>query len=395
MKDKNKNQGKLMGFLRTSASNELTDELLMAYVDGELEDPNMKQVIEESPILKERAAAFISTRQLLNSLRTGVLDEPPPESMTDVVREGIAAHDQGRSLLHDLEIMAAVDGEVGFGGEAVGSSENQGETTKMFSWTGAQLRKLRTGVLQEPVPEDMLRVVEEALKKKEKQATQAPTLEIQKPVIGFFDRIVSWGSQLGSSAVLDYRLVGVAATAILAVGLYITAPFQAPSWETRFERLGLEQNFATDSWVANAENIFEVFTLPSTPGLTMRSANDQPPAVTLGSSTVVISDLEAVLDQMVDGMSNRGLLELPDEQQFRIFLRAITTLDSTPGIAMQIDPDFSGESELELLPPEGIEPACVVGELVDGSTVNSELVIESMFFSFCPLASNSRLTFLE
>ena len=220
MKDKN---NKLEN-LKKSTSGEVSDEQLMAFVDGELKDLDAKKLIERLPDLKERTAPFVWTRRLLKSLKIGILDEPTPESMIDMVREGIAAQEQGRSLIRDLEIMAAVDGEVGFGRKEVYFSERQDEIVKNFSWTNAQLNRMRTGVLQEAVPENIARLVEEGLKEKETQTVELLTLKMQKFVTGFFNQVASWWSR----PLPAYSLVGVAATGILAISLYLTVSPQAP-----------------------------------------------------------------------------------------------------------------------------------------------------------------------
>jgi len=385
MKDKNKKSENF----NSSIPDEISNEFLMAYVDGELKDLNVIKIIERSPDLKEKMAPFVWTRQLLASLKTGILDKPSPESMIDMVREGIAAQERGHSLIHDLEIMATVDGEAGFGGEEVSFSENQGEATKIFSRTGALLRRMRTGVLQEPVPENMLRLVEEGLKKKEIQAAQSPAFEIQKPVTRFFGRIVSWWASLGPA----YSLVAVAATTILAVGLYVTASDQVPpTWEERFANFEGGQQFVTEteSWLSNDDGTFTNFTLPalSQAKLLMGDVHQ----ISLPSAPITdslsISELEGVLDRMIEGKNNRALLNLSGDSSVdgssggqinRIFLRAFTPVDA----------------DIPEIMYEKIQPRCIIGELVEGETANPEVVLKSQKFRFCPAATNNRFTLLR
>jgi len=61
--------------------------------------------------------------------------------------------------LRELEIMAAVDGEEGFGGAEVTAAELQSETAQIFVRTGTLLRRLGTSILNEPVPQAMIDIV--------------------------------------------------------------------------------------------------------------------------------------------------------------------------------------------------------------------------------------------
>ena len=61
--------------------------------------------------------------------------------------------------LRELEIMAAVDGEEGFGGAEVTAAELQSETAQIFVRTGTLLRRLGTAILNEPVPQAMIDIV--------------------------------------------------------------------------------------------------------------------------------------------------------------------------------------------------------------------------------------------
>ena len=61
--------------------------------------------------------------------------------------------------LRDIEIMAAVDGEKGFGGAEVTTEELQSETAKTFARTRVLLRRLGTAILNEPVPQVMIDIV--------------------------------------------------------------------------------------------------------------------------------------------------------------------------------------------------------------------------------------------
>tara|TARA_R100001086_G_scaffold89044_1_gene43624 strand:+ start:195 stop:416 length:222 start_codon:yes stop_codon:yes gene_type:complete len=61
--------------------------------------------------------------------------------------------------LRELEIMAAVDGEEGFGGAEVTADELQSETAKTFVRTGVLLRRLGTAILNEPVPQSLIDIV--------------------------------------------------------------------------------------------------------------------------------------------------------------------------------------------------------------------------------------------
>ena len=61
--------------------------------------------------------------------------------------------------LRELEIMAAVDGEQGFGGAEVTADELQSETAKTFARTRVLLRRLGTAILNEPVPQSLIDIV--------------------------------------------------------------------------------------------------------------------------------------------------------------------------------------------------------------------------------------------
>jgi len=61
--------------------------------------------------------------------------------------------------LRELELMAAVDGEEGFGGAEVTAAELRSETAQIFVRTGTLLRRLGTSILNEPVPQAMIDIV--------------------------------------------------------------------------------------------------------------------------------------------------------------------------------------------------------------------------------------------
>ena len=54
-----------------------------------------------------------------------------------------------KAELRDMEIMAAVDGEEGFGGEAVTTAELQSEMAQVFVRTGTLLRRMGTAILND------------------------------------------------------------------------------------------------------------------------------------------------------------------------------------------------------------------------------------------------------
>ena len=435
---KKKSRGSKVSELKSDG---LSDEELMAFVDGELQDLDTKKRIEELPNLQERIAPFVSTRELLKTLGAATLNEPPPQSVIDLVREGIEAQEQGRSLLRELEIMAAVDGEPGFGGEEVSASEIQSETAQMFSRTGVLLRRMGAAILQEPVPKHIEHLIEEGLKKKDVQTAQPPAFDIQKLVRDFFNRIVSFGrlrsaQGLASPACdagliplrIDYRFVGVAATAILAVALFNFSSLKSPpfipvvesgsqaqdnvplplplgpiqaveqvnvsvleSWEERFARLELDLDFTIESWLSNGDGIFATFSLLRSPaGLVMRGIEQATVPVVTDSPS--ISELEEILDQMVENQNTRGLLELPNDEQTQILLRALTV----PPVPSPVAVTIGSASNPPCAPGATcLEEPCIIGELVDGETTDLELTLISQFFSFCPASTDSRLTFLE
>lgn len=73
---------------------EVSDELLMAYVDGEL-DPDQARLVEgrlaTDEALKERIKPFVATRQLA-TLYKAPMDLPPPARVVSVLAETPVAH---------------------------------------------------------------------------------------------------------------------------------------------------------------------------------------------------------------------------------------------------------------------------------------------------------------
>jgi len=68
-----------------------------------------------------------------------------------------------KAELRDIEIMAAVDGEEGFGGAEVTAEELQSETAQMFARTGTLLRRLGTAILNEKIEEVFSTILDVAI----------------------------------------------------------------------------------------------------------------------------------------------------------------------------------------------------------------------------------------
>lgn len=70
---------------------EVTDEMLMAYIDGELDEPTSRAVaaaIAADPALAERARAFASSAEAARAAFADILSAPPPEPLVKTVRDG-------------------------------------------------------------------------------------------------------------------------------------------------------------------------------------------------------------------------------------------------------------------------------------------------------------------
>jgi hypothetical protein len=68
-----------------------------------------------------------------------------------------------KAELRDMEIMAAVDGEEGFGGEAVTTAELQSEMAQVFVRTGTLLRRMGTAILNEKIEEVFSTILDAAI----------------------------------------------------------------------------------------------------------------------------------------------------------------------------------------------------------------------------------------
>ena len=68
---------------------EVTDEMLMAFADGELDDTEMARIagaIDADPTLAARVDAFLQSRALSKAALGPLLAEPVPKALEDAVR---------------------------------------------------------------------------------------------------------------------------------------------------------------------------------------------------------------------------------------------------------------------------------------------------------------------
>ncbi len=81
--------------------NNFSDEQLMAFADGELDDATMAQIevaMEEDDDLVARVALFMETRSAAQDALRPMMDEPVPEALLAAVHGMVARHEQEKQL---------------------------------------------------------------------------------------------------------------------------------------------------------------------------------------------------------------------------------------------------------------------------------------------------------
>lgn len=138
---------------------EVTDEMLMAHIDGELDAPTSKAVaaaIAADPALAERARAFASSAEAARTAFADILSAPPPKRLVKTVREGarmetIVPFPKRGWVRAALPLAACVVLAIGVGGGYL-LGRSQVPTSDAFAETAAIASTIATLPAGAPIP---------------------------------------------------------------------------------------------------------------------------------------------------------------------------------------------------------------------------------------------------
>ena len=202
----------------------ITDEQLMDYVDNVSNDKELHALIESSSELQERLKPFKNTLPLISQLRIGVLDDDIPEEL------------KIENIIKTVDIK--------------GSSYIKESHLEDSDLEEVQISSLKQGILNQPVPNAMRSILDNELKKNKNEVAQ------------------SWPEKLriNLASILSIEqspaFVAMAASVLLAVGLYVNIQNPTPEWQDRLASMGHDYDKIDSSeWFSSSD--IENYTMPS------------------------------------------------------------------------------------------------------------------------------------
>jgi hypothetical protein len=148
-----------------------SDQELMEAVDSGLKFSNLAM---ESVEYEARARPFIFTKQLFEELKLANM-KPSAETHTeDFISLVLSREEETPSLIDQMELMAAIDQEAGFGGH-ISDIEKLKETHRKFNLSKQILMPLQSSFEEEQMPESLQKQVSNLLEKNKKKVTEDPT----------------------------------------------------------------------------------------------------------------------------------------------------------------------------------------------------------------------------
>lgn len=129
--------------------NNFSDEQLMAFADGELDDATMAQIevaMEEDDDLVARVALFMETRSAAQDALRPMLDEPVPEALLAAVHGMVASHEQEKQKKSATESTIVSTTEPDKSAEIIPFQNKPGKIFFAANWSSAAAAMLLAAI---------------------------------------------------------------------------------------------------------------------------------------------------------------------------------------------------------------------------------------------------------
>ena len=338
-------------------SNNISDMQLMAYADNELNDNELIAIIESSSELQNRLIPFIKTAPLIDQLSTGLMNKDIPEkfALDNMIR--MTKQEQTEVLLEDDEL----------------SSELQA--------IDDQVTQLNTGILNEPIPDALKAILNNELKKN--KTNKVAQLWPEKLKIS-----------LGSILTLEQSpaFYGMAASMLLAVGVYFNIQNTSLEWQNRYAALGYETDFIDSSeWYMSTDNV-ENYSMPNA------GSNDLTVKVSNLNTINTNEDVNAQEDnQEVNDMTilDQQLMTIDANLSGRYLIGVFHDMSSKEIPIARVYKAGNESLNLRLYGKNASKDNCILGEIIYKPNVDSDNSINSKFFNFCAFDTANPLQLID
>ena len=308
----------------------------MDYVDNASNDKELHAVIESSSELQERLRPFKNTLPLISQLRIGVLDDDVPEELK--IENIINTIDVKKSSYIKETLLENSDLEEG------------------------QISSLKQGILNQPVPNAMRSILDNELKKNKNEVA------------------LSWPEKLrihlGSILSVEQSpaFVAMAASVLLAVGLYLNIQTPSPEWQNRYASMGYDTDIIDSSeWFSSSDE--ENYTMTSN----LMTFQD----LTVGVNS---SNLENTGPQN----NNQKINNMVEVDEYLTLIDSNLTASYVIGVLHDLSSKETPQARilrdgeellnLQLHGKNTAKDNCILGEI---STSDDNLITSSRFFNFC------------
>ena len=320
----------------------------MDYVDNVSNDKELHALIESSSELQERLKPFKNTLPLISQLRIGVLDDDIPEEL------------KIENIIKTVDIK--------------GSSYIKESHLEDSDLEEVQISSLKQGILNQPVPNAMRSILDNELKKNKNEVAQ------------------SWPEKLriNLASILSIEqspaFVAMAASVLLAVGLYVNIQNPTPEWQDRLASMGHDYDKIDSSeWFSSSD--IENYTMPSS----LMEFRD----LTLGVSS---SNSENAGSQN----NNEDTSNMVEVDEYLQLIDPNLTASYVSGVLHDLSSKETPQAQIfqngkefiniQLYGKNTAEENCILGEI---STSDDNLITYSRFFNFCSYDFEKPLQFID
>ena len=368
---------------KTDANN-ISDEILSAYIDNELEDEQLITLIENSHALQLRLTPFRKSLSKIENLKMNFLDADVPEKL--ILQKN---HDGALSLASnnntvsemELSITAEIDSELLIG-EEIYNTKKANKLRQELQDTKLMLDQLNTNILSNSTSISLLKIVDQGLNKNK---TNKVTQLLPKKLKIF----------LGSILTLERSpaLYGVAASMLLAVGVYFNIQNINPEWQDRYAALGYETGFIdSDEWFMSTATI-ENYSMP------VLAPNDL--TIKVNNLNIINNNNEDTNAQ--DDNQETNKMSILDQQLMtidanlsgRYLIGVFHDMTSKKTPIAEISRAGNESLNLKLYGKNVSKDNCILGEIIYKSSLDSDNSINSKFFNFCAFDTSTPLQLIN
>ena len=339
-------------------SNNISDMQLMAYADNELNDNELIAIIESSSELKSRLIPFIKTAPLIDQLSTGLMNRDIPEKFALDNMIGMARQEQTEALSED------------------------GELSLELQAIDAQVTQLNRGILNEPIPDALKVILNNELKKNKTNKVAQLWPEKLK-------------NSLGSILTLEQSpaFYGVAASMLLAVGVYFNIQDTNPEWRDKYTALGYEaDSIDSDEWYIST-NTIENYSMPiiGSNDLTVKVSNLN--IINTNNEDVNAQDDDREVSKM--SILDQQLMTIDTNLSERYLIGVFHDMTSKKVPIAEISRVGNESLSLRLYGKNTAKDNCILGEIIYKLSLDSDDSINSKFFNFCAFDTANPLQLID